>query len=192
MFGHYLPNKNEGATVAPKSQFRELNKGSFPIWRYTLENLWWRKLHACMVASLNIAGRLDDGDGWMDRRRRRSLFRGRPACIDEWRWRWTRIRMEWRSRSVALVPAAAFNWPFMSRLMRSFVRICDGSTGLGDASRSRSVCVLLLASCCLSDRTLCWLTCVLSLSLSLSLSHVSTNLSSFCTFFGSRELPLVY
>ena len=28
MFEHYLPNKNEGATVAPKSKFRELNKGS--------------------------------------------------------------------------------------------------------------------------------------------------------------------
>ena len=28
MFGHYLPNKNEGATVDPKSKFRELNKGS--------------------------------------------------------------------------------------------------------------------------------------------------------------------
>jgi len=27
MFGHYLPNKNEGATVAPKSKFWELNKG---------------------------------------------------------------------------------------------------------------------------------------------------------------------
>jgi len=27
MFGHYLPNKNEGATIAPKSKFRELNKG---------------------------------------------------------------------------------------------------------------------------------------------------------------------
>ena len=27
MFGHYLPNKNEGATVAPNSKFRELNKG---------------------------------------------------------------------------------------------------------------------------------------------------------------------
>ena len=26
MFGHYLSNKNEGATVAPKSKFRELNK----------------------------------------------------------------------------------------------------------------------------------------------------------------------
>ena len=26
MFGHYLPNKNEGATVDPKSKFRELNK----------------------------------------------------------------------------------------------------------------------------------------------------------------------
>ena len=29
MFEHYLPNKNEGATVAPKSKFRELNKGLF-------------------------------------------------------------------------------------------------------------------------------------------------------------------
>ena len=28
MFGHYLPNKNEGATVVPNSKFRELNKGS--------------------------------------------------------------------------------------------------------------------------------------------------------------------
>ena len=28
MFGHYLPNKNEGATVASKSKFRELNNGS--------------------------------------------------------------------------------------------------------------------------------------------------------------------
>ena len=27
MFGHYLPNKSEGATVAPNSKFRELNKG---------------------------------------------------------------------------------------------------------------------------------------------------------------------
>jgi len=27
MFGHYLPNKNEGATVDPKSKFRELHKG---------------------------------------------------------------------------------------------------------------------------------------------------------------------
>ena len=27
MFGYYLPNKNEGATVAPKSKIRELNKG---------------------------------------------------------------------------------------------------------------------------------------------------------------------
>ena len=27
MFGQYLPNKNEGATVDPKSKFRELNKG---------------------------------------------------------------------------------------------------------------------------------------------------------------------
>ena len=27
MFGHYLPNKNEGATVVPKSKIRELNKG---------------------------------------------------------------------------------------------------------------------------------------------------------------------
>ena len=27
MFEHYLPNKNEYATVAPKSKFRELNKG---------------------------------------------------------------------------------------------------------------------------------------------------------------------
>ena len=27
MFGYYLPNKNEGATVDPKSKFRELNKG---------------------------------------------------------------------------------------------------------------------------------------------------------------------
>ena len=27
MFGHYLTNKNEDATVAPKSKFRELNKG---------------------------------------------------------------------------------------------------------------------------------------------------------------------
>ena len=27
MFEHYLPNKNERATVAPKSKFRELNKG---------------------------------------------------------------------------------------------------------------------------------------------------------------------
>ena len=27
MFGHYLLNKNEGATVAPKSKIRELNKG---------------------------------------------------------------------------------------------------------------------------------------------------------------------
>ena len=40
MFEHYLPNKNEGATVAPKSKFRELNKGFMlfdsekgsPIW----------------------------------------------------------------------------------------------------------------------------------------------------------------
>jgi len=28
MFEHYLPNKNESATVAPRSKFRELNKGS--------------------------------------------------------------------------------------------------------------------------------------------------------------------
>ena len=28
MFGHYLLNKNEGATVAPKLKFRELNMGS--------------------------------------------------------------------------------------------------------------------------------------------------------------------
>jgi len=27
MFGHYLPNKNEGATLAPNSKFHELNKG---------------------------------------------------------------------------------------------------------------------------------------------------------------------
>jgi len=27
MFEYYLPNKNEGATVAPKSKFCELNKG---------------------------------------------------------------------------------------------------------------------------------------------------------------------
>jgi len=27
MFGHYLPNKNEGATVVPKSKIRKLNKG---------------------------------------------------------------------------------------------------------------------------------------------------------------------
>ena len=27
MFEHYLSNKNERATVAPKSKFRELNKG---------------------------------------------------------------------------------------------------------------------------------------------------------------------
>ena len=27
MFEHYLPNKNEHATVAPKSKFMELNKG---------------------------------------------------------------------------------------------------------------------------------------------------------------------
>ena len=32
MFGHYLPNKNEGATVAPKSKFRELNKGLDGYW----------------------------------------------------------------------------------------------------------------------------------------------------------------
>jgi len=32
MFEHYLPNKNEGATVAPKSKFLELNKGlGFPL-----------------------------------------------------------------------------------------------------------------------------------------------------------------
>ena len=28
MFGYYLSNKNEGATVTTKSKFRELNKGS--------------------------------------------------------------------------------------------------------------------------------------------------------------------
>ena len=27
MFGHYLPNKNEDATVVPKSKFHELNQG---------------------------------------------------------------------------------------------------------------------------------------------------------------------
>ena len=27
MFKHYLPNKNERATVAPKSKFTQLNKG---------------------------------------------------------------------------------------------------------------------------------------------------------------------
>ena len=27
MFEYYLPNKNKGATVVPKSKFRELNKG---------------------------------------------------------------------------------------------------------------------------------------------------------------------
>ena len=32
MFGHYLPNKNEGATVAPKSKFRELNMGWILNW----------------------------------------------------------------------------------------------------------------------------------------------------------------
>jgi len=31
MFEHYLPNKNEGATVAPKSKFRKLNKGSMLV-----------------------------------------------------------------------------------------------------------------------------------------------------------------
>jgi hypothetical protein len=30
-------------------------------------------------------------------------------------------------RGGSLVPAAAFNWQFMSRLMRSFVRMCDRS-----------------------------------------------------------------
>ena len=29
MFEHYLPNKNEDATVAPKSKFRELNEGKY-------------------------------------------------------------------------------------------------------------------------------------------------------------------
>jgi len=28
MFGYYLPNKNEDATVAPNFKFRELNKGN--------------------------------------------------------------------------------------------------------------------------------------------------------------------
>lgn len=28
-------------------------------------------------------------------------------------------------RVALIVPAVAFNWQFMSRLMRSFVRICD-------------------------------------------------------------------
>jgi len=38
MFGHYLPNKNEGATVDPKSKFRELNKGlSKNILFYTMD-----------------------------------------------------------------------------------------------------------------------------------------------------------
>ena len=37
MFGHYLPNKNEDATVAPKSKFRELNKGSIYFWIHTAE-----------------------------------------------------------------------------------------------------------------------------------------------------------
>jgi len=31
MFEHYLPNKNEGATVVPKSKIRELNKGQIIV-----------------------------------------------------------------------------------------------------------------------------------------------------------------
>jgi len=40
MFEYYLPNKNEGATVAPKSKFCELNKSLGAIWhRYRREKI---------------------------------------------------------------------------------------------------------------------------------------------------------
>jgi len=49
-------------------------------------------------------------------------------------------------RGGSLVPAAAFNWQFMSRLMRSFVGMCDRSSET-DASRVRSRSVLVYYCC---------------------------------------------
>ena len=43
MFGHYLSNKNEGAIVAPKSKFRELNEGL--VSPYTIELLPSKTYH---------------------------------------------------------------------------------------------------------------------------------------------------
>ena len=88
-------------------------------------------------------------------------------------------------RGGSLVPAAAFNWQFMSRLMRSFVGMWDRSSET-DASRvrSRSVrvyyCCLWLSLHALPVDFPCMHACIAlslflspSLSLSLSLSIVS-------------------
>jgi len=47
MFEHYLPNKNERATVAPKSKFTQLNKGL----------RWKRGLNQMISISLLVAAR---------------------------------------------------------------------------------------------------------------------------------------
>ena len=47
MFEHYLPNKNERATVAPKSKFTQLNQGSLsrPPWvEDMLSRVFWALL----------------------------------------------------------------------------------------------------------------------------------------------------
>ena len=49
MFGYYLPNKNEGATVALKSKFRELNKGIL----FQVEAYAWL-LAAKLAAAINV------------------------------------------------------------------------------------------------------------------------------------------
>ena len=43
MFKHYLPNKNERATVAPKSKFLQLNKGLGNQLKKLLEDIFSSK-----------------------------------------------------------------------------------------------------------------------------------------------------
>ena len=123
---------------------------------------WRLLLEQCMVASLNIAGRLDDGDGWMDRRRRRSLFPGRH-CIDGGGHARAALDAHKRRRMTIFRTRGCIQLAIHVAIDAIFrAHICDdGSTGLC----MRPVpgqCVCTPAAS--TARTLCWLTCVLSLS----------------------------
>lgn len=98
-------------------------------------------MESSSTTTTRIDGSIDDAV--------RSFSAGRRALMERVDARKKRM-IPLRALPLSLVPAAAFNWQFMSRLMRSFVRMCG----------QYAYCYSPPAAS--ARRTLRWLTCVLT------------------------------